>query len=74
MEAHKERKEQVEREEGKKHKYENMNNEEEKKKSEIGGAAKRIIGESIISSGNKEAPDDVLAFSRSVHNVDSSLQ
>jgi hypothetical protein len=36
---------------------------------------KRIIRDNIISNGETaQAPNDVLAFSRSVHNVDSSLE
>ncbi|KAG5242901.1 hypothetical protein IMY05_006G0063100 [Salix suchowensis] len=79
METRKERKEQSEKEVT-----------EEKKGSSTKGVAdpmtKILIRESIISNSsdtcgpeeNKQAgvqdPDDVLAFSRSVHKIDSSLE
>ncbi|CAK7345668.1 unnamed protein product [Dovyalis caffra] len=77
MEAKKERNEQLETEVT-----------EEKKYSSTKGVddpmAKILIRETIISSGNGHSseenkigvqnPDDVLAFSRSVHKTDSSLE
>ncbi|KAI4344478.1 hypothetical protein L6164_011699 [Bauhinia variegata] len=79
MEAHKERKEQVKREEEEMRKGSgNKIIVGEENKSGMDPVAKRIIRDSIISddSGNQRAraADDVLAFSRSVNKVDSSME
>ncbi|XLS51196.1 hypothetical protein HN51_011873 [Arachis hypogaea] len=75
MEAHKERREQVEKDEGSKKKEDNNN------VNKLTGetVTQRVVRENVVSSighENERAQDtnDVLAFSRSVHNVDSSLE
>jgi len=77
MEAHKEKKEQVEKEEQMKRESRKTSYEENEKKGET--VTKRVIRESIVSGGGSEnesaqEPHDILAFSRSVCNVDSSLE
>lgn len=81
MEAHKERKEQVENEEstrkgsGKNIISNQINDDGSNKELESDTVTKRIIRDNIISNGETaQAPNDVLAFSRSVHKVDSSLE
>ncbi|KAK2395483.1 hypothetical protein QL285_057219 [Trifolium repens] len=82
MEAHKEKKEQVEKQEDNKRgsrmkKISDQINDDVKCKRELESDTmiKRIIRDNIISNGETaQAPNDVLAFSRSVHNVDSSLE
>ncbi|KAJ1439833.1 hypothetical protein SESBI_02055 [Sesbania bispinosa] len=86
MEAHKERKEQIEKEEDiRRGSRKQISNDDinDKSKVEVKGdtVTKRVIREFIVSgdgSDNNEnraqAPHDVLAFSRTVHNVDSSLE
>ncbi|OIV98388.1 hypothetical protein TanjilG_16715 [Lupinus angustifolius] len=74
MEAHKEMKEELEK--GSKNVAKEDNNNRSKLDDQV---TKRIIGEFIIPSGNNEngkaqVPQDVLAFSRSVNKVDSSLE
>ena len=72
MEANKERREKV---------HQHMDEMNKKQKSEDEDTMmKKVIRETIISSGasNKDktanVPDDILAFHRSVQNVDSSLE
>ncbi|RDX58124.1 hypothetical protein CR513_62581, partial [Mucuna pruriens] len=74
MEAHKEKREQVEKEEEIKRGWrKSSGNEENERKGE--SVSKRVIRESIVSDNERaQTPNDVLAFSRSVHNVDSSLE
>jgi len=76
MEAHKEKREEVEKEEEIKGGSKNSNEEEKGRKGET--VSKRVIGESIISDGSDkeraETPHDILAFSRSFCNIDSSLE
>ncbi|CAL5184579.1 unnamed protein product [Lathyrus oleraceus] len=81
MEARKEREEQVEKENttrgisGKKIVSKKSNDDRCKRELECEKVTKRVIRDNIISSGEKaQDPIDVLAFSRSVHNVDSSLE
>jgi hypothetical protein len=81
MEAHKERQEQVEKQEdntrGSRMKKisDQINDDKSKRELESDTMIKRIIRDNIISNGETaQAPNDVLAFSRSVHNVDSSLE
>lgn len=76
MEAHKERKEQVEKEQEKKRESNQISNDDKcKREVESDTMAKIIIRENTISSGERaQDPNDVLAFSRSVHNIDSSLE
>jgi len=82
MEAHKERKEQVENEEkttigsGKKITSNQINGDRSKKElEESDTVTKKIIRDNTISNGETaQTPNDVLAFSRSVHKVDSSLE
>ncbi|KAE9604714.1 hypothetical protein Lal_00010823 [Lupinus albus] len=83
MEAHKERKEELEKGKETKKGSKNVANEEYSKgsKSKLDEqVTKRIIGEFIIpSNGNNEnekaqVPNDVLAFSRSVNKIDSLLE
>ncbi|RHN73471.1 hypothetical protein MtrunA17_Chr2g0298831 [Medicago truncatula] len=78
MEAHKERNEQVEKEEntrGSEKIVDNKINDRCKRELENDTVTKRIIRDNIISNGETaQAPNDVLAFSRSVHKVDSSLE
>ncbi|QCE13490.1 hypothetical protein DEO72_LG11g484 [Vigna unguiculata] len=74
MEAQKEKREEEEMKRGSKNK--NSNKEENGSKGET--VSKRVIGESIISdagdNGRAQTPHDVLAFFRSVRNIDSSLE
>ncbi|KAK3221263.1 hypothetical protein Dsin_008288 [Dipteronia sinensis] len=73
---------------GKKTSEQQLHKDKDKKKSEeeakVGPSPKNLLRESIItntddtnkdnkSSGVAENPEDVLAFSRSVHKIDSSL-
>ncbi|CAK8531912.1 unnamed protein product [Lathyrus sativus] len=81
MEAHKERKEKVEKDNttrgiSEKKIIDNQINDDRcKRELECDKVSKRIICDSIISNGEKaQDPNDVLAFSRSVNNVDSSLE
>lgn len=81
MEAHKERKEKVEKESTtrgipeKENVSNKINDDRCKRELESDEVTKRIINDNIISSGETvQDPNDVLAFSRSVHNVDSSLE
>ncbi|ONI27189.1 hypothetical protein PRUPE_1G073300 [Prunus persica] len=88
MEAHKERREQMMEEESKRKEGGKKNGAAGsaeslcKKKTNDGfdPAAKAIIEECIIShegeegGGRAKNPDDVLAFSRSVNKIDSSLE
>ncbi|XP_058189155.1 uncharacterized protein LOC131306749 [Rhododendron vialii] len=87
MEAHNERKEQVEKEE-----RERMMKKEEERGEEVHSKmpedpatkAKEVIREAIVSGGDDQRddqeedkarePDDVLVFSRAVNKVDSSLE
>ena len=42
---------------------------------DLDAAIKKVIRGSIISNNQRaQAPDDLLAFSRCLHNVDSSLE
>lgn len=72
MEAHKEKREEMEMKRGSK----NSNKEEKGSKGET--VSKRMIGESIISDGGDkqraQTPHDVLVFSRCVRNIDSSIE
>lgn len=78
MEANKERREQVEMK--KEEKQEEKKNEVLESKNHTAGfdpMAKLLIRKSIVPDGGDrgaEAPEDVLAFSRSVHKIDSSLE
>lgn len=77
MEAHKERREEEEKEEevNKKGSGGKIISNEDSDKSE--SVAKRVIRECIVAgsdNGRAQDPSDVLAFSRSVHNVDSSME
>lgn len=85
MEANKERREQVEKkeedEETKKKKKKNdgrpdQSATETPAPAGLDPTAKTLIRESIITEdgGGGKAADDVLAFSRSVHKIDSSLE
>lgn len=68
MEANKERREQKEMEEKNKKKKEDVDQM---------GKAREVIRETIICNKDGNAandPDDILAYSRSVQNVDSSLE
>nr|KYP46740.1 hypothetical protein KK1_031644 [Cajanus cajan] len=73
MEAHKEKREQIKKEEEMKRGTKSSNKENDET------VMKRVICESIVSGGGGEGErvqtlDDVLAFSRTVRNVDSSLE
>ncbi|KAK7329121.1 hypothetical protein VNO77_23267 [Canavalia gladiata] len=77
METHKEKREEIEKEEEKRNGSRKINNEENERKGDT--MSKRVIRESIVSGGGKnneraQAPQDILAFSRSVRNVDSLLE
>ncbi|CAL0304766.1 unnamed protein product [Lupinus luteus] len=80
MEAHKEMKEELEKGKETKNGSKNVAKEENNRSKLNDQVTKRVIGEFIIpSSGNNEnekaqTPNDVLAFSRSVNKVDSSLE
>nr|XP_043623198.1 uncharacterized protein LOC122594983 [Erigeron canadensis] len=71
METNKERREQLQQEQQQKQIKEAKNKKQDEKEDPI----INVIRESIVTS-TKEAnqPDDILAFSRSVNNVDSSLE
>ncbi|KAK7411965.1 hypothetical protein VNO78_03410 [Psophocarpus tetragonolobus] len=68
MEAHKEKMEQVQKEEEKKIGSEKISNEENEIKGDT--VIKRVIGD----NQRAQTPHDVLVFSRCVPKVDSSLQ
>lgn len=86
MEAHKERREQVLQQEEEEHKKKIENDDVENnngtqtqskiRKAVDDPVAKALIREFIISDddGGAVQPYDVLAFSRSVHHIDSSLE
>ena len=80
MEAHKERREQVEKEEEiMRRGSRKTSNEDNDRSNKLGDpVTQRVIRETVVSGHNEneraQHPNDVLAFSRSVHNVDSSLE
>lgn len=83
MESHKEIRErldqtQTKRDEEKKKKKDDKEEEgvesKMKKAMDDEPVAKALIRESIISDDGEIHPHDVLAFSRSVHKIDSSLE
>ncbi|BAT80112.1 hypothetical protein LR48_Vigan04g007000 [Vigna angularis] len=76
MEAHKEKREEMEKEEEMKTGLKNSNKEENGSKGQT--VSKRMIGESIISDGGDkqraQTPHDLLVFSRCVRDIDSSTE
>lgn len=85
MEAHKERTEQLRKEENDRNKERNKNGgraEDTGSLTSVDPVAKVLIRETIISdgktagrgSGGVEDPEDVLVYSRSVNKIDSSLE